>query len=160
MDSGSSKRKRAEDDSSDSSRSSSEERLPPKKRKKHHDRKKHKKEKKKKKRSSKTTRKDKKKQSHKSPKPEDVIISQVHHVTSNSPTQRSLGPMTKEQYDKKQSTIRRVFDEDTGRHRLIRGDGEVVEEIVSKQRQQQINKAATAGDGASFQSGLTKFYHK
>ena len=39
--------------------------------------------------------------------------------------------------------------------RLIKGDGEVLEEIVSKQRHQEINRQATQGDGTSFQSGLT-----
>ena len=42
---------------------------------------------------------------------------------------RSLGPMTKEQYDKKQSTTRRVFDEDTGRYRY----GSVVCSVASDQ---------------------------
>lgn len=99
------------------------------------------------------------------PDVEDVIgptltVSATPEAVPQQPTtiQRSLGPMTKEQYEKKQSTIRRIFDEDTGRYRLIKGDGEIVEEIVSKERQQQINKIATAGDGMSFQCGLKQFY--
>ena len=34
----------------------------------------------------------------------------------------------------------RVFDEDTGRMRLVKGTGEILEECVSRDRQQAINK--------------------
>ena len=63
-------------------------------------------------------------------------------------------PMTKEEYDKKQSVVKRVFDEDTGRMRLVKGDGEIIEEIVSASRQKEINKMATKSDGQSFQASL------
>jgi len=65
-----------------------------------------------------------------------------------------MKPMTKAEYDQKQSVVRRVFDEDTGRTRLVKGDGEIIEEIVSSSRQKEINKAATQADAASFQSNL------
>ena len=39
-------------------------------------------------------------------------------------------------------------------YRLIRGDGEVLEEIVSAARHKEINRIATSGDGASFQAML------
>jgi len=65
-------------------------------------------------------------------------------------------PMTKEQYEKEQSVVRRVFDEESGRYRLIRGSGEVIEEIVSKRAHEQINKAATLGDGASFARHISR----
>ena len=68
---------------------------------------------------------------------------------------RSLAPMTKEEWEKRQSVVRRVLDEDTGRMRLIKGDGEVIEECVSRSRQKEINRQATLGDGASFQSALS-----
>ena len=63
-------------------------------------------------------------------------------------------------------------------YRLVKGDGEIIEEIVSKDRHKAINKVqycnvrnghigtsftcvcmqqATLGDGISFQSGLKKF---
>ena len=32
---------------------------------------------------------------------------------------RTLTPMTKEQWDKKQSEVRRVYDPETGRHRQV-----------------------------------------
>ncbi|XP_031564964.1 ADP-ribosylation factor-like protein 6-interacting protein 4 isoform X2 [Actinia tenebrosa] len=67
---------------------------------------------------------------------------------------RSMAPMTREEYEKQQSKIRRVYDAETGRHRLIKGDGEVIEEIVSQERHKMINKMATLGDGASFQAYL------
>lgn len=82
-------------------------------------------------------------------------------------------PLTKEEYDARQSVIRRVLDPETGRtrystsdasltylyfgfpaliskyqrssftrssHRVIRGEGEILEEIVSKERHKDINK--------------------
>ncbi|GAB1597753.1 ADP-ribosylation factor-like protein 6-interacting protein 4 [Argonauta hians] len=74
------------------------------------------------------------------------------------PSPRVLKPMTKEEWEKQQSVIRRVFDPTTGRNRLVKGDGEILEEIVSKERHQQINKQATIGDGLYYQSkmGLNK----
>lgn len=63
-------------------------------------------------------------------------------------------PMTKEEYEARQSIIRRVLDPETGRTRLIRGDGEVLEEIVTKERHKDINKQATKGDGDAFQKKL------
>ena len=38
--------------------------------------------------------------------------------------------------------------------RLVRGDGEILEEIVSQARHKEINRTATSGDGASFQAML------
>jgi hypothetical protein len=59
-------------------------------------------------------------------------------------------PMSKEQYEAMQSQVRGVFDEETGRYRLVRGDGEIIERIVSKSDHQRINQLATRGDGSSF----------
>ncbi|OXB64113.1 hypothetical protein ASZ78_002043 [Callipepla squamata] len=64
---------------------------------------------------------------------------------------QAMKPMTKEEWDARQSVIRRVVDPETGRTRLIKGDGEVLEEIVSKERHKEINKQATRGDGLAFQ---------
>ena len=78
--------------------------------------------------------------------------------------------MTKEEYEKLQKTLTRVVDPETGRHRypnlrnhltfsycsihiqyrLIRGTGEIVEELVSRVRHQTINKEATKTDGETF----------
>ena len=40
--------------------------------------------------------------------------------------------------------------------RLIRGRGEIVEEVVSQRRHQQINKQATLNDGAHFQKEMAR----
>lgn len=42
-----------------------------------------------------------------------------------------------------------------GFSRLIKGDGEVLEEIVSKERHTEINRKATKGDGEFFQSQVS-----
>lgn len=68
---------------------------------------------------------------------------------------RSMVPMTKAEWDEKQSVVRRVYDEDTGRTRLVKGDGEILEEIVSESRHKDINRTATRGDGLSFQASLS-----
>ncbi|XP_032656432.1 ADP-ribosylation factor-like protein 6-interacting protein 4 isoform X2 [Chelonoidis abingdonii] len=64
---------------------------------------------------------------------------------------QAMKPMTKEEWDARQSVIRKVVDPETGRTRLIKGDGEVLEEIVTKERHKEINKQATRGDGLAFQ---------
>lgn len=63
-------------------------------------------------------------------------------------------PLTKEEYEARQSVIRRVVDPETGRTRLVRGEGEIIEEIVSREKQKEINKQATKGDGDAFQRKL------
>jgi len=81
-----------------------------------------------------------------------------------SPTEADVGPnislssskirapMTKAEWEKQQSELRWVIDPETGRKRLIRGSGEVMEEIVSKERHRAINKEATAADGHYYQT--------
>ncbi|KAM7361570.1 uncharacterized protein ACRADG_012580 isoform 1-T2 [Cochliomyia hominivorax] len=64
---------------------------------------------------------------------------------------KSHAPETPEEYQQRQNRIRREIDPVTGRSRLIKGDGEVLEEIVSKERHKNINKEATKGDGNFFQ---------
>lgn len=63
---------------------------------------------------------------------------------------RSMIPMTQAQYEEQRSRITEVYDEASGRYRLVRGDGEILERIVSRQQHEQINRAATRSDGASF----------
>jgi len=65
---------------------------------------------------------------------------------------KARAPQTKEDYDKKQSHIRRVVDPESGRTRLIKGDGEILEEIVTRDRHKSINKKATHADGEFFKS--------
>lgn len=63
-------------------------------------------------------------------------------------------PLTKEEYEARQSVIRKVVDPETGRTRLVRGEGEIIEEIVSREKHKDINKQATKGDGDAFQRKL------
>ncbi|XP_013111820.2 ADP-ribosylation factor-like protein 6-interacting protein 4 [Stomoxys calcitrans] len=72
-------------------------------------------------------------------------------IPLNLMNNKSHAPETPEEYQKRQSRIRREVDPSTGRTRLIKGDGEVLEEIVSKERHKTINKEATQGDGNFFQ---------
>lgn len=44
----------------------------------------------------------------------------------------------------------------TPNFRLIKGDGEVIEEIVSRDRHKAINQQATTGDGNYFQTQTLK----
>lgn len=67
-------------------------------------------------------------------------------------TSQATTPMTREEWEKQESVMRRVYDQDTGRHRLIKGSGEVMEECVSRDRHRAINKAATQADGEFFQT--------
>ena len=62
-----------------------------------------------------------------------------------------LGPAA---FAAEQARVRRELDPETGRWRLIRGTGEVIEEIVSRERQAEINRAATAADGAAFSARI------
>lgn len=65
-----------------------------------------------------------------------------------------MAPMTREQYEAKRSEIREEYDAETGRYRLVRGTGEVLERIVSRDEHLAINRQATRGDGASFMRNL------
>lgn len=72
---------------------------------------------------------------------------------------KSHAPETPEEYQQRQNRIRREIDPVTGRSRLIKGDGEILEEIVSKERHKTINKEATKGDGDFFQENtMGKLY--
>lgn len=64
---------------------------------------------------------------------------------------KARAPETREEYEARQAIVRRVVDPETGRSRLIKGDGEIIEECVSRERHKDINRLATAGDGAEFQ---------
>ncbi|KAL1922476.1 uncharacterized protein VTP21DRAFT_10015 [Calcarisporiella thermophila] len=65
-----------------------------------------------------------------------------------------MAPQTKEQYEKEMSVVREVFDPLSGRMRLIKGSGEVIERPVSRAEQTRIRKMATEWDGMLFQSSL------
>ncbi|XP_068155789.1 ADP-ribosylation factor-like protein 6-interacting protein 4 [Drosophila tropicalis] len=65
---------------------------------------------------------------------------------------KSHAPETPEEYQRRQSQIRREVDPVTGRIRLIKGDSEILEEIVSKDRHTEINKKATKSDGEYYEA--------
>jgi hypothetical protein len=58
-----------------------------------------------------------------------------------------MAPMTPADYLRLQSEIREVVDPVDGRVRLVRGTGEIIERIVSRDQHAQINAQATRGDG-------------
>uniref|UniRef100_A0A1A9X1C7 ADP-ribosylation factor-like protein 6-interacting protein 4 n=1 Tax=Glossina brevipalpis TaxID=37001 RepID=A0A1A9X1C7_9MUSC len=67
---------------------------------------------------------------------------------------KSHAPETPKEYQRRQNKIRRETDPLTGRSRLIRGS-EIIEGIVSKQRQAIIKKEATEADGNYFQESIS-----
>eukprot|EP00041_Stephanoeca_diplocostata_P012117 m.202193 g.202193 ORF g.202193 m.202193 type:complete len:201 (+) comp18820_c0_seq2:277-879(+) len=81
---------------------------------------------------------------------QDEIEAARRGIAIQSKPKQIMRIQTKEDYDAEQSKVRKVWDEDSGRMRLVRGSGEIIEEIVSRSRQQEINKAATSADGVSF----------
>jgi hypothetical protein len=66
------------------------------------------------------------------------------------PEVKVRGPMTQCEYTKLQSQIREVIDPHTGRVRHVRGTGEIIERIVSREEHLRLNRNATAGDGSGF----------
>jgi hypothetical protein len=79
--------------------------------------------------------------------------SEQKHEKVEAPRQakaQRMAPMSREQYEAQQSQIREVYDEESGRYRLVRGTGEIMERIVSRGAHAAINQSATRGDGSSF----------
>lgn len=73
---------------------------------------------------------------------------------------RRMAPMSREEYQAQQSTIREIYDEQTGRYRLIRGTGEIIESLVSRSQHESINRQATRGDGATFSRDAFRAAHR
>jgi hypothetical protein len=48
-----------------------------------------------------------------------------------------------QEYEKLRNTYREVYDPDSGRTRVVRGDGEIVERIVSREQHRVICRQAT-----------------
>eukprot|EP00804_Cyclotella_cryptica_P007569 CCRYP_010648-RA/>CCRYP_010648-RA protein AED:0.45 eAED:0.45 QI:0/-1/0/1/-1/1/1/0/248 len=69
---------------------------------------------------------------------------------------KSKGPMTQQQYLELQSQIREVLDPHTGRTRWMRGTGEIVERIVSREEHSRLNQSATLGDGRGFARDIAR----
>jgi len=78
-----------------------------------------------------------------------------HHADKNTNhaliiNKRRMVPMTREEYEQQQRTVREIYDPESGRYRLVKGTGEIIERIVSRSDHERINKIATKGDGISF----------
>jgi hypothetical protein len=58
--------------------------------------------------------------------------------------------MSREEYEAQHQQVRAVVDPATGRMRMMRGTGEIIESIVSRAQHHIINQMATRGDGDSF----------
>ena len=69
---------------------------------------------------------------------------------------RMMIPMTQQEYEKQKSIIRQVYDVESGCYRSVRGTGEIIESIVTKEQHERINRIATAGDGSSFVRQILK----
>ena len=61
-----------------------------------------------------------------------------------TPARRPAGPMTQGEAAAADARLERRYEAETGRWRLVRGGGEIVEEIVSRQRQGEIIAKASA----------------
>eukprot|EP00741_Cyanophora_paradoxa_P002721 tig00000624_g2641.t1 len=55
----------------------------------------------------------------------------------------SARPPRAPEHQKKESVIRKVYDEETGRVRLVKGSGEIIERIVTREQHLAINHQAT-----------------
>lgn len=91
--------------------------------------------------------------------PESAIAQPAKLASAATPPiettqKRAMVPMSREQYEAQRKQVREVFDEESGRYRLMRGDGEIIERIVSRGAHEQINQNATRGDGSSFAKNI------
>jgi Nuclear RNA-splicing-associated protein len=84
--------------------------------------------------------------------PLPLVVAQQHLApkAKAKPNDRMMIPMTMEAWERQQAQVRHVYDEESGRYRLVKGSGEIVERIVSKTDHAAINQTATRGDGSSF----------
>ncbi|KAJ3113364.1 ADP-ribosylation factor-like protein 6-interacting protein 4 [Phlyctochytrium bullatum] len=67
---------------------------------------------------------------------------------------RSTVPQRYEEYQEEMSTLRHVRDPFTGRVRLVKGNGEILEEIVTEEEQKSIRRLATKEDAEAYQNAL------
>ena len=52
--------------------------------------------------------------------------------------------------------VREVVDPQTGRTRLVRGTGEIIERLVSRDEHSRLNKSATLGDGSGYAQDIIR----
>eukprot|EP01083_Nonionella_stella_P253240 871577_1 len=94
--------------------------------------------------------------------PSAVISKPNTTVTAGKPrpSRRYMVPMTPAEatrHSESEKRVRQVFDEDTGRYRLVRGNGEIIEQIVSKEAQKAIQKRSTHWIPRSSYTGKSQF---
>ena len=63
--------------------------------------------------------------------------------------------MTQSEYLELQSIVREVVDPN-GRIRTVRGTGEVIERIVSREEHARLNRRATSGDGSGYAGDVAR----
>jgi hypothetical protein len=63
--------------------------------------------------------------------------------------------MTQSEYLEMQSIVREVIDPN-GRVRTMRGTGEVIERIVSREEHARLNRYATSGDGSGYARDIAR----
>lgn len=63
------------------------------------------------------------------------------------PVNKPKGPMTQAEYQELQSQLREVYDPQSGRTRLVRGTGEIVERIVGSSQHANLNRTGTCKFG-------------
>jgi hypothetical protein len=88
--------------------------------------------------------------------PQTAESNHASNSTLTAKPTKSKGPMTQQQYLEIQSQIREVIDPHTGRTRWMRGTGEIVERIVSKEEHSRLNQCATLGDGRGFARDIAR----
>ncbi|KAJ8660732.1 hypothetical protein O0I10_003375 [Lichtheimia ornata] len=89
-------------------------------------------------------------------KKHDDASTTVSKTHSGGKQRAPMIPQTKEDYEKQRSVIRHEYDPETGRMRLVRGSGEILESLVSRDQHRQINKTATMTDGMTFQKHVNR----
>lgn len=72
--------------------------------------------------------------------PHEPTPDEEEPVEEDTPPKRTLGPMRPEEHAKLQERVRQVYDEKSGRWRWVKGDGEIIERIVTKEQQKAIIK--------------------
>ncbi|CAO3670802.1 unnamed protein product [Umbelopsis ramanniana] len=77
---------------------------------------------------------------------------EIKKKAEDSVSKAAMVPQTKAEHDKEQNVVRKVVDPLTGRTRMVKGSGEIIEEVVSKDKQKDINRMATLNDGLSYEA--------
>jgi len=97
---------------------------------------------------------------HNHPKKDKDSLTTTTHPISTIEKSKQMIPMTQEQYKAQQAIIREVYDPESGRMRLVRGTGEIIERIVRKEDHLRINQIATRTDSWSYTRSMMNHIHK